>query len=592
MGNHNSLGFYIELFCALRRDVALACESQVDVDRDILEIERRGLREGLSFFTKTLPALGKSLDKALAKGTPFGSHGFKTRGVLPQFLGTHFRLVFDSCGMTLDNPDSNAVASIRQLTLYMYKANLPYAKEQNDKVIRSFVEVEAELAQASIDPNHPILKRARVLCTRVFQGVDCVRGWDDIHPRHGPGAVSTGERGEAKYLFRSTTSDLQQRYPFDGYFCSGLNHVAANCSDWANLEILETGTAKVVLVPKDSRGPRLISCEPIFNQWVQQGLMDKMVSTIESHPSTKGLVNFTSQEVNRRLALDSSRTRKFVTLDMKDASDRVSLSLVKALLSGTQLLEALLATRSTQTRLPDGSVLPLHKFAPMGSAVCFPVEALVFWSIATAAIQLQRGLSYKTRVPVYVYGDDIIVRSEDYAIVHSTLPLFHLKWNDDKCCTSRFFRESCGCDAFNGVDVTPVRFRKVITSSRDASLYPSLIGLCNKHQLKGHVHTWEVLFRVLRDLWPKGIIASSDICDNALFVWSPDVARDINRCVPRRLGKRGYTSYYTWVPVTRRVKRLCNGWEAGLRSLVECRPAQSDYASVETIRLKRGWLEL
>lgn len=591
MACHNSLEFYIELLCALRRDLA-SSESQVSVSRDCVEIHSRSMREGLSFLTKTLPALGKALDKALSTGDPFFALGFKTKGVLPIFMGGHFERIFDSAGSVLDNPDPEAVRAIRQVTLYYYKLNVSYGQEQNDKVIRSFVEIEEALKSFSIDPRDPILRRARTLCTRVFQGVDSVRGWDNINPRHGPGAVSSGERGEAKYLFRFITRDLIQRYPFDGYFCTGLNAVADSCTSWADLEVRETGTAKVVLVPKDSRGPRLISCEPVDKQWVQQGLMDLMVKTIESHPSTRGFVNFTSQEVNRRLALSSSRTAKYVTLDMKDASDRVPFELVKYLFAGTQLLEALIASRSSQTVLPDGTIQPLLKFAPMGSAVCFPVEALVFWSLATASIQLTRGLHYKAKVPVYVYGDDIIVRSIDYRVVHRTLPLYFLKWNDSKCCTSRFFRESCGCDAFNGVDVTPVRYRKVITSSRDASLYSSLLALCNSHKVRGYEHSWEILLRVFHDLWPGGApFTSNEEIRNAIFVWSPAEARMRNSKMAVRFGKRCYLQVRTWVPVTRRQKRLCNGWAAGLRSLVERKQTRTDFTSVELLRLKRGWLD-
>jgi hypothetical protein len=163
---------------------------------------------------------------------------------------------------------------------------------------------------------------------------------------------------------------------------------------YRGLERLPAGTAKVVLVPKDSRGPRLISAEPLEYQWIQQGVGRSIVAHLEAHHLTKGRVNFTHQEVNRRLAQESSATLELATLDLKDASDRVSLELVRRVFKNTpELVRALEAIRTDATLLPDGRVQSLKKFAPMGSAVCFPVEAFVFWAILTASIPCDKASS-------------------------------------------------------------------------------------------------------------------------------------------------------------------------------------------------------
>jgi len=233
----------------------------------------------------------------------------------------------------------------------LYKLKLPYDSKTENSVIESFVHTQAELHSLEFPVEvSPILREARSFITRLLGGIN-VR---DIIPRHGPGAVSTGEEIGEKSNFSRIYSHTEIMYPFTEYFMLGLNQVVDQL-DWIeSLEILSYGTASVVLVPKDSRGPRLISKEPLELQWIQQGIQKLLYSWIERHPMSRGFVNFTDQSINRNLALDASRTCEYVTLDMKDASDRVTLKLVERLFSGTSLYDALIASRSEYTRLPDG----------------------------------------------------------------------------------------------------------------------------------------------------------------------------------------------------------------------------------------------
>jgi hypothetical protein len=142
---------------------------------------------------------------------------------------------------------------------------------------------------------------------------------------------------------------------------------------------------------------------------------------MEAHSLTSGLVNFTDQGINRYQAYRGSITRESSTLDLKDASDRVSLALVENLFPNNWV-EALKACRSAMTELPNGDIVTLSKHAPMGSALCFPVMALCIWAILTAtanmaqtahAVKVSGRLSesrkrFNWAEPVYVYGDDII----------------------------------------------------------------------------------------------------------------------------------------------------------------------------------------
>ncbi len=501
--NNSSVVFYTTLLETIYADITKCfCISDTESARDLEEIRTRVAKEGLSFLTKTLPSYGKHVDTCLSSGMKLQIPGLQKKPgtQIPKLFGCLLSNIFDDAGVERPVVSAAALAAYRQLVYYVYKLKYEPTTPQIDKICKAFVQTDQGLGCNK--PNNldfvaeRVLRTARVFITRVLGGL-CHR---DIIPRHGPGAVATGEKFPGKMNFSRLYSTLEAVYPFTEYFCLNINHVEEELHLLSGLETLEHGTAKVVLVPKDSRGPRLISCEPLEYQWIQQGLSRAIVARLESHRLTKGHVNFTCQEVNRDLAMRGSRGEPWVTLDMKDASDRVSLWLVKELFQGTALLEGLLASRTTHTRLPDNTVLQMNKFAPMGSALCFPVESLIFYALAVGALVVQKGYSWRKALSrVYVYGDDIIMRGEDYATACQLLPEYGLMFNSSKCCTAGFFRESCGCDAYRGVDVTPIKLRSVWTRRlTDPGTIASYVAYSNAFWKRGYYRTAEYLEKYVK----------------------------------------------------------------------------------------------
>jgi len=532
METQNSLlDFYIEVYCHLHSDVAGAYASTGSVEyvRDRREIVNRARSEGLGFFTKSLPKLGKALDRALASGECLQCSGFKLKRntQLPEFLGTLFKHIFDDTGRERSDACPKVLGQLRQLLFVLYKLELPYNEETAKRTVQQFAKVDEELdfhPSNLDDGTTSILQTARGIISRVLSGL-CSR---DICPSHGPGAVATGERGVQKRRFTRLDLSIETWYPFTEYFRFNMTHVADTVQDIQSLELVTAGTAKVVLVPKDSRGPRIISCEPLNNQWIQQGQKDVIVRRLESHTLTRGHVNFTDQNVNRDLAMSGSRGGTVCTLDMKEASDRVSLNLVASLFP-REWLEALLASRSYETMLPDGTVIHLKKFAPMGSAVCFPVEALIFWALTVSIVMHTRGLSLaRARRTVYVYGDDIICSCDDQAAVREYLPKFGLLLNEDKCCTGRFYRESCGCDAYKGVDVTPMKISSVWCSRLRAGTYDSYVAYSNAAYLRGYFALSEFLENRIQKIRPTPY-TNGDLPLGISFVRAHVIARKQNR---------------------------------------------------------------
>jgi hypothetical protein len=121
------------------------------------------------------------------------------------------------------------------------------------------------------------------------------------------------------------------------------------------------------------------------------------------------------------------------------------------------------------------SVIPLRKFSTMGNACTFPVESLLFLSIAIASVLTvrgRRGTKYSVeslRGEVAVFGDDIIIPVDCRELFIEALEILDFKVNTSKSFWSGNFRESCGIDAFRGHDVTPA-FWHVFNDGKPGSL--------------------------------------------------------------------------------------------------------------------------
>lgn len=506
-------GFYLDIHLQLLRRIATFPIPPKQPDRDAETMMSRTANEGLSFLTKTLPKLGKALDQGLVaqRFTPLPEFKAQKGRSTPEFLQVYFNRVFGEDGRLLESACVESISVLRQVLFFAYKLEMPYTAETEAATLQSFVETDNGLALLDFSDAESVL----TLASRITEGIFADFEFREIIPKHGPGAVSTGERLEQKWNFSRLFDSIHQVYPYYEYFVVGGWRELGDRYEWyKKLARQETGTAKVLLVPKDSRGPRLISAEPLEFQWVQQGLGRKMVEFFEgSCELTMGQINFTNQEINRQLALSSSADGKMSTLDLKDASDRVSLELVRRVFKRTPgLLRALEACRTSATALPSGEVLTLRKYAPMGSALCFPVEAYVFWSIMVATIVLETGADIrKVARSVFVYGDDIIVSVADAERCITALESVGLRVNLSKCCIRGLFRESCGMDAFNGVQVTPSRLRKPWTGrSSDGTAFASYVSLANDLGEKGYTSASGLLFEYIQLCFGRLPYASKD----------------------------------------------------------------------------------
>jgi len=481
---------FLELWMAVLNDSERLCGVEsTTFEKEILE--SRSKSEGDSFYTITLPTLSEGLQRALAEGklSPESFRGFKMsrEGFFPVFLDRFWERIFDrASGVLLDDPDKDAIFVIRQLSLLFAKLLLPCTEARMKKAFDGYIECEHEVR--ACDNELPIVfeeefrKSSLVLWGAVLQAVDEDIHYQRIIPKHGPGATADKLVGNSKYQQIEWTERLERVFPL------GWHAVVSPRYDrdvYSGTHFIEPGAerpVRVIAVPKTLKTPRIIAIEPTCMQYMQQGLLRSFVGHIESpfigirENTNNGfsVVGFTDQTPNQRMAREGSLTGELATLDLSEASDRVSNQLVRIMTSSfPNLQEGLDACRSRVADVPGHGLIRLAKFASMGSAVTFPVEALVFSTLVFMGIARQLSttvtpaLVREYRDRVRVYGDDIIVPKDFAPSVVQTLSDFGSKVNVRKSFWSGNFRESCGKEYFAGHDVSIVKLRQVIPSQRD-----------------------------------------------------------------------------------------------------------------------------
>jgi len=485
----------------------------VSTNRDLKTVTARLEHEGLSFLTITLPRLASDLEKALDSGR-FASDawaGFSRRRGLPKFLSGFLRLVFDAHGKLLTEPDIAAVGELRQLLLVFSKIELPCSDERVAAAYRTYVSTEKEVrdydASASPDRIAAFASLSWSCFGEVFNAVNTRVDSFDLTPRHGPGATAEHLSANSRWKLGYWHERLETVFPMDRYLIP--NHRYSPVLE--SISLLAPGSeapVRVVTVPKTMKTPRVIAIEPAAMQFAQQALLACITEEIERRP-IKDIVSYLSNEPSRRMALIGSRDGSYATLDLSEASDRVSNQLVLAMVRPWRSLsEALQACRSSSADVPGIGVLRLAKYASMGSGTCFPIETMVFTSIVALALSKARSLPPSEAVKwmegrVRVYGDDIIVPTEYAQDVIDELEAFGLLVNRKKSFWTGKFREACGLDAYDGTDVSVARVRRSFPRSRrDVSELVATSALRNNLFHRGYVKVVAWLDQLMGRLIP------------------------------------------------------------------------------------------
>jgi hypothetical protein len=478
----------------MAEDSAVRCHTSATMD--IKTVQVRLKHEGLSFLTITLPSFGKdfqkSLDQGLVSDVMFPS--FRKHQGLPRFLGGFLQNVFcrDS-GVLLENPCIDSILAIRQLTLLFSKVLHPCTVVRDEAAMRGYVECEQEVKEndASLLPfdYEEFGRMSSLLFANVFSIIDRMVENFELVPKHGPGATADKLRGNSKYRQRVWTDRLEQYFPCGEYMFSGPHFYN---EDYDDIHFLEPGAelpVRVITVPKTQKTPRIIAIEPTAMQYAQQALLEPIVEIIEKDNLLRDLIGFTDQGPNQSLACEGSITGSLATLDLSEASDRVSNQLVTTMLRHhPHMAGAVEACRSRRADVPGHGVIRLAKFASMGSALCFPFEAMVFLTCVSLGIESALNTRFTKRSELHsalsgvrIYGDDIITPVDTVYSVVDSLEHFGARVGASKSFWIGRFRESCGKEYYDGHDVSVVKARRELPSTRkDAPEVISAVSLRNQ----------------------------------------------------------------------------------------------------------------
>jgi hypothetical protein len=213
----------------------------------------------------------------------------------------------------------------------------------------------------------------------------------------------------------------------------------------------------------------------------QNGIYD------EKHPDLYkfGAIDLDCQERNQVAALIGSVTNMLATIDFSQASDSNSVECSRAVLPSKHF-DFLNKIRAKWMQIGKKKIKSNIMFT-MGFAATFLIESVIFTAMGRAAVALSWNFApdssrkfyrniNRALASVFSYGDDLIIPS--FAVGALEMIARHLGFiiNVDKSYSNSPYRESCGKEYFNGVDITTEYFPRGTSSTRLAEL----IGLQHK----------------------------------------------------------------------------------------------------------------
>lgn len=585
----------------------LAEQLSLSATRDLKYIKSRVEHEGLSFLTITLPTFASGLETAIERGfalaSDFPAFARKEKGCLPKFLSGFTSYVFNEDGSLKPDALPDAIYAIRQISMYLKKAKIKCSTEREIKAEKSYIRTDYELSYYGnlISENNCVhLTRVATIIASALCG-----SFDNksLSCSHGPGATAERLRSNERRRIRTWPIRAEPFFPSSyhtipnkGWILNG-NAFYSNTKGVAHYEhegdnsphtdlrydrvrnpsgshgdpstdrsaatkvrfLFEKDEppVRVVFVPKTLKSPRVIAIEPSHMQFMQQGVLRWLVPVIESNPLTRLSVHFKDQSINRESARVASIDKQYATIDLSEASDRVSLALVRKVFESQPLfLKTIEACRSKTAQVPSGELLTLNKFASMGSALCFPLEAICFYVLIQSAIHKHVG-TRPSRASIesfsryiHVYGDDIIVPVVWLESVTKELTAFGLKVNDQKSFSRSHFRESCGGDYYKGYDVKPTYFRvdpDQLSTQTDIADIVSLAEHSNQLYLKGLWQSAQFVRSIIEKKlkrkvpirsYDSGGIVFKSVCFNTYNHWDDKFQRLVSKAVSFQTMKR------------------------------------------------------
>lgn len=269
--------------------------------------------------------------------------------------------------------------------------------------------------------------------------------FDEIRPRFGPGSTTQTRKQDA-----CVPTKLAKVPACAANTVSKVN-LMLESTGWAEDRLLSIPVMESLqrFVNKSAKTKRGMRIDPTVNSMYQLGLGDLLSKALR----LLGL-DIRDQSANKRAALYGSIHGLTATVDLSSASDTIAWRLVEYLFP-REWFDLFWLLSSRQVALEDGTIMDLELMSSMGNGFTFPLETLIFWALSDASREYSNKLGMRRLPRTLVYGDDIIVPTSSIPVLVRVFQAVGLTVNMTKSFWSGRFRESCGGDYVDGIDIRP-----------------------------------------------------------------------------------------------------------------------------------------
>lgn len=315
----------------------------------------------------------------------------------------------------------------------------------------------------------------------------------------GPGAslMARGNDFYTKYFDSSLTATGDLHFVWNRCTSKLAEWHAANATRYRDHGDTVVESSNYSFVNKTTTVARGICTEPSVNMWLQKGLGNILDSRLASRfgVNIRGKGDSLAASINRLLAQRGSSDGCFATIDLESASDSLSISTLRQI-APKSLFDLVNLLRCSKTRLPDGKVLKLNMVSTMGNGFTFSLMTALFCCVVKSVYRFL-GIPFHSGhagATFGVFGDDIIVKTEAAKLVLRVIHLLGYVPNTEKTFVEGRFRESCGADCYEGVDIRGVYIKRLKSQQ---NLFSS-INTLNRWSAKTGVPLVETVGALLR----------------------------------------------------------------------------------------------
>lgn len=362
-------------------------------------------------------------------------------------------------------------------------------KGLEEKAVEDFITSNRLAGEVQLAIDHQILSDARHFITCVLERYTKYLDPEAIQQplcldhvlenwRFGPGA-SNGIRGThtAVKLLQDMTCTARTE-PFVRTLRNRNPYMFLN-DEKTGLGTRVVDGSRLTTVPKNEDTMRTIAIEPSGNMALQLSAGRYLEGALRSI----GLDITNQQPKNKAMAREGSISGGFATIDLKAASDMISIQLVRALMP-KDWFDLIMAIRSPRIELPNGEYLELNMVSTMGNGFTFPLMTLLLAALIYGFRAQYGGPNlYIDWSTACVFGDDIIILSHEYEPFCKVLVSAGLIVNYDKSYSAGPFRESCGGDYYLGYDCTPVYIQSIATAPEIYTAINQVLEWCGRNNI-------------------------------------------------------------------------------------------------------------